>query len=70
MQCPKCGGRGRVTCTLKHETAVQRYRRCKMCDHRWKTWEEKDPAKVRARKSSARRQENDLFGVVEKEDAD
>lgn len=51
MQCPKCGGRGRVTGTLNFGTTIQRYRRCPICDHRWKTWEEKDPAEVRSKKS-------------------
>ncbi len=59
MECPKCGGRGRVTGTLNFGSAVQRYRRCPLCDHRWKTWEEKDPAAVRAKKSV--RTEPDLF---------
>ncbi len=60
MQCPNCGGRGRVTGTQNFGSTVQRYRRCPICDHRWKTWEEKDPAKVRAKKSSKRVQD-DLF---------
>jgi len=60
MQCPKCGGRGRVTSTFDHGSTVQRYRRCPICDHRWKTWEEKDPAKVRPKKSS-KKQQSDLF---------
>ncbi len=60
MQCPKCGGRGRVNGTLNFGSAVQRYRRCPICDHRWKTWEEKDPTAVRAKKGKAQK-EPDLF---------
>ncbi len=59
MQCPECGGRGLVTSTFDHGSTVLRYRRCPLCDHRWKTWEEKDPAKVRAKKRS--RTQDDLF---------
>lgn len=66
MQCPECGGRGRVTGTINHGTVVQRYRRCPICDHRWKAWEENDPTPVRKKRpngSAAR----DLFGNAEKD---
>lgn len=66
MQCPKCGGRGRVNGTLNFGSTVQRYRRCPICDHRWKTWEEKDPAAVRAKKSPERK-EPDLFDKKDSE---
>lgn len=64
MQCPKCGGRGRVNGTINFGNTVQRYRRCPLCDHRWKTWEEKDPAKVRAKKHSAKPKDGDLFEQI------
>ncbi len=54
MQCPECGSaRTRVTSTFNHGAVMQRYRRCTMCDHRWRAWEEADPAPVRAKKSKA-----------------
>lgn len=60
MQCPKCGGRGRVNGTNDYGTTVQRYRRCPICDHRWRTWEEKDDHAVRAKARKAPSQD-DLF---------
>lgn len=65
MQCPKCGGRGRVTSTFNHGTIMQRYRRCPLCDHRWKSWEENDPNAVRAKKSKPKQAATDLFGMIE-----
>lgn len=53
MQCPECGGRGRVSSTFNHGQIILRYRKCPICDHRWKAWEEIDPAKVRAKKPKA-----------------
>ncbi len=49
MQCPECGSLGRVSSTFDHGVTVLRYRRCPMCDHRWRTWEEKDPHPVKRR---------------------
>lgn len=65
MQCPKCGGKGLVTSTFDHVTTVQRYRRCRICNHKWKAWEEIDPHAVknyRPRKEA----KPDLFDVPEK----
>lgn len=54
MQCPSCGSpKTRVTSTFNHGSVMQRYRRCTMCDHRWKAWEEADKTPVRAKKSGA-----------------
>lgn len=64
MQCPKCGGRGRVNGTINYGTTTQRYRRCPICDHRWKTWEENDPAPVRAKRSK-KKDQGDLFAPKE-----
>lgn len=54
MQCPECGSpKTRVTSTFNHGAVMQRYRRCKLCGHRWKAWEEADKTPVRAKKSNA-----------------
>ncbi len=66
MQCPNCGGRGRVNGTNDYGTTVQRYRRCPICDHRWRTWEEKDDHQVRA-KAGKKIAQNDLFAENSKE---
>jgi transcriptional regulator NrdR family protein len=49
-----------VTGTQDFGTTVQRYRRCPICDHRWRTWEEKDAHVVRAKRGKSV-QEGDLF---------
>lgn len=67
MQCPKCGGRGLVTSTFTFGTTVQRYRRCPLCDHRWKAWEEIDPNRVRPKKSATGTQADDLFSINDDE---
>lgn len=61
MQCPECGSRGLVNGTIDHGVTVLRYRRCPMCDHRWRTWEEKDTHQVRARR--AKPAQADLFAA-------
>ena len=67
MQCPKCGSaRTRVTSTFNHGSVMQRYRLCKTCGHRWKAWEEADPAPVRAKRPSTA-QAPDLFSPRQKE---
>ena len=63
MQCPECGGRGRVKGTLDFGATVQRYRRCPLCDHRWRTWEEKDQHQVRDKRPKAIAQD-DLFAKL------
>lgn len=40
MQCPKCGGRGYCYATKPSGTVKQRYRQCRICGHRFSTWEE------------------------------
>lgn len=50
MQCPKCEGSSVVYGTFKHGSSRERYRRCKDCGHKWKTWEEGDQA-VKSRKT-------------------
>ena len=40
MQCPKCGSRAYVYATKPHGETKQRYRQCRICGHRFSTWEE------------------------------
>lgn len=64
MQCPECqSGSSRVYKTIDYGAQVQRYRRCMMCGHRWKSWEESDKAKVKTYKSRA--ESSDLFSQEE-----
>lgn len=65
MQCPCCGSADtRVTSTFRHGAAVTlRYRRCRMCGHKWKSWEELDPTPVRPKRSAA----SDLFSAIQKD---
>lgn len=66
MQCPDCGSvQTRVTSTFNHGVVMQRYRLCKLCGHRWKSWEEADKAPVRAKKSAATATP-DLFALPRK----
>lgn len=68
MQCPECGGKGRVTSTFDHGSTLLRYRRCRICNHGWKAWEEIDPAAV---KEYQPRQTvtNDLFATPPEKEA-
>lgn len=66
MQCPECGGKGRVTSTFNHGLTLLRYRQCRLCNHKWKAWEEIDPNAVR--KYPPRKPViNDMFAPIEKE---
>lgn len=68
MQCPKCGGKGLCYGTKDHGETKQRYRRCRICDHRWSTWEEREDREIRA--YSRKEITHDLFGQIEeKKDA-
>lgn len=40
MQCPKCSSRAYVYATKPAGTLKQRYRQCRICGHRFSTWEE------------------------------
>ncbi|MFV0409452.1 MAG: hypothetical protein ACK5LJ_07060 [Paracoccus sp. (in: a-proteobacteria)] len=64
MECPECGGRGRVKGTINHGTVVLRYRHCPICNHRWKAWEEIDPTPIRKKRPKQLKQ-SDLFGQIE-----
>jgi transcriptional regulator NrdR family protein len=58
MKCPECGSRGLVYGTVDQGVQVMRYRHCRMCGHRWRTWEEKDSKPLRAYRAA---QGTDLF---------
>lgn len=66
MQCPNCGGRGRVSATDDFGVTIRRYRRCPLCNHRWRTWEEKDALPVRA-KAGKKIAQDDLFAKNDKD---
>lgn len=59
MQCPKCGGRGMCYATKPNGTVKQRYRQCRICGHRFVTWEEVEDRDVRNFKTARKA---DLFG--------
>ncbi len=65
MQCPKCGGRGMCYATKPEGTVKQRYRKCRICDHRFTTWEEIDERAVREYEAKPKALTHDLFGQVE-----
>ena len=35
--CPKCGGDTRVTCVIRGEKEIRRYRKCTECEHKFGT---------------------------------
>ncbi|MGD9918582.1 MAG: ogr/Delta-like zinc finger family protein [Paenirhodobacter sp.] len=55
MQCPKCGGRGYVYATKPNGQVKQRYRQCRICGHRFVTWEEVEDREIRSFKKTAPR---------------
>lgn len=48
MQCPKCGGKALVYGGRSHGTVRQRYRKCRICGHRYSTWEEIEDRTLRS----------------------
>lgn len=66
MQCPRCGSRGLVNGTINHGSVILRYRRCPICDHRWKAWEEIDKTPVRAKKSGSAPKPDSFANVSQK----
>lgn len=62
MQCPKCGGKSLVYGGRSHGAVRQRYRRCRICDHRYSTWEEIENRTLRKYERKAVRA--DLFGEL------
>ncbi|SDG18301.1 Ogr/Delta-like zinc finger [Sulfitobacter delicatus] len=61
MQCPKCGGRAYVYATKPAGTLKQRYRQCRICGHRFSTWEEIEDRELRGYESSKKAPAPDLF---------
>ena len=65
MQCPKCNGRAYVYATKPAGTLKQRYRQCRICGHRFSTWEEIEDRELRGYETSngskKERQAPDLF---------
>jgi len=61
MQCPKCGGRGYCYATKPNGTVKQRYRQCRICGHRFSTWEEIENRDLRGYETKP--QEQDLFAA-------
>ncbi|MFS4437867.1 hypothetical protein ACMA5I_06615 [Paracoccaceae bacterium GXU_MW_L88] len=47
MRCPKCNGRGMAYGTKAHGETTQRYRRCRICGHKFSTWEEREDREIR-----------------------
>lgn len=62
MRCPECGGRSRVYSTRPSDQVKQRYRECRLCGHRFVSWEETDDRSVRSYTRRAPAQ-GDLFAV-------
>lgn len=67
MQCPKCGSRAYVYATKPAGTQKQRYRECRICGHRFSTWEEIEQRPLRKYKKDATA---DLFAKDAKKAAD
>lgn len=65
MHCPECGGRGYCYATKPAGSVKQRYRQCRICGHRFTTWEEVEARDLRGyeTKPPAR----DLFDRDEKD---
>jgi len=62
-RCPKCEGRAICYKSMQQAGEVKRYRRCKMCGHRFITYEAKSDLAIREYKS---REVKDLFSVESK----
>lgn len=69
MQCPKCGGRGYCYATKPAGTVKQRYRQCRICGHRFSTWEEIEDRDLRSYERRQKPAEQSLFDVIEKKEA-
>lgn len=50
MKCPQCSGKSRVYRSETVGDTVERYRRCVMCDYRWKNYEVFAGVSVKTRK--------------------
>lgn len=65
MHCPKCGGRGYCYATKPAGTVKQRYRQCRICGHKFCTWEEIEDRELRGYKAKDKPQVVDLFAVTD-----
>ena len=63
MQCPKCGGRGYCYATKPAGAVKQRYRQCRICGHRFTTWEETENRELRGYET-ANQKSQDLFDTL------
>lgn len=63
MQCPKCGSRAYVYATKPAGTQKQRYRQCRICGHRFSTWEEIEKRELRGYESAKKAQAPDLLAI-------
>ncbi len=61
MQCPKCNARAYVYATKPAGTLKQRYRQCRICGHRFSTWEEIENRELRGYESNKKPLKADLF---------
>ncbi len=66
MECPNCGGRGYCYATKPAGTVKQRYRKCRMCGHKFSTWEEVEDRKLRPYRN--KQKSLDLFQTTESEE--
>lgn len=67
MQCPECGGRGYVYATKPEGSVKQRYRQCRICGHRFSTWEEIEDRKLRPYRGRREAGSEDLFVAPQEE---
>lgn len=61
MQCPKCSSRAYVYATKPAGTLKQRYRQCRICGHRFSTWEEIEDRELRGYERSKKAPAPSLF---------
>lgn len=66
MQCPECGGKSLVYGGRDYGTQRQRYRRCRICNHRFATWEEREDRALRPYKT--KKTQGDLFGASDEKE--
>lgn len=65
MQCPKCNGRGYCYATKPAGTVKQRYRQCRICGHRFSTWEEIEDRELRGYETKKIAKAPDLFALTD-----
>lgn len=65
MQCPKCGGKTLVYGGRSHGEVRQRYRKCRICNHRHTTWEEIEDRELRGYETKKIAKAPDLFALTD-----